>query len=33
MGYNKDTNSYLAGLCYVDWVRSADDRKSTPKGC
>ncbi|XP_050896247.1 uncharacterized mitochondrial protein AtMg00810-like [Lathyrus oleraceus] len=28
-----DSNSMLVGYCDVDWVGSADDRKSTIEGC
>ena len=31
--YSKDTNDVLAGYSDADWVRNANDRKSTLVGC
>ena len=31
--YSKDTNDVLAGYLDADWVRNANDRKSTSGGC
>ena len=31
--YSKDTIDVLAGYSNADWVRNADDRKSTSGGC
>ncbi|CAM8932015.1 unnamed protein product [Rhodiola kirilowii] len=31
--YTKDTNPHLVGFCDADWVRNAEDRKSTSGGC
>ena len=31
--YNKDTNDVLAWYSDADWVRNANDRKSTSRGC
>lgn len=31
--YSHDTNSILVGYCDVEWVGSADDRKSVSSGC
>ena len=31
--YSKDTNDVFVGYSDADWVRNADDRKSTSRGC
>ena len=31
--YSKDTSDVLAGYSDTDWVRNADDRKNTSRGC